>query len=86
MTGHGTYEAVAPVGSLPAPAVRANEEVTDALIDSLSRRLFAASNVLTRLAEKDGSAKEVMRLRLALERIAALGGEVGHMAREALGW
>lgn len=66
------------------------------IITDLSTRLAAASGVLTTLAEKDGRVREIMRLRLALERIALLDEQATsfgfapsthqRIAREALGW
>ncbi len=56
-------------------------------IMSLSRRLCAASEVLGALAARDGRVAEIMRLRLALERIATGGHEwEAEMAAEALRW
>lgn len=65
---------------------RCEKDATDALINSLSRRLCACSQVLSRLAEKDGPAGEALRMRAVLERIASMGGEAGEMARRELGW
>lgn len=53
---------------------------------SLANRLAAASEVLSHLAAKDGRVAELMRLREALERIAAMGGEAGEEAQRALLW
>ena len=56
------------------------------IILSVSRRLCAASEVLGQLATRDGRVAEIVRLRAALERIAAEGGVSGVIAEEALRW
>ncbi len=55
----------------------------DACINDLARRLAAASAVLGRLAERDGRVAEIMRLRAALEEIAA-GQDVTRIAWKAM--
>lgn len=61
-----------------------------ALIDMLSRRLAVCSEVLGRLATKDGPTGEAARCRIALEKIAELPFDLASMdvarsiAREAL--
>ena len=56
----------------------------------LANRLAAASAVLSQLAEKDGTVKELLRYRQALETIAELPPhreDEGHLiARKALRW
>ena len=58
----------------------------DDIVLSLADRLAAASEVLSHLASKDGRVAELMRLREALERIAAMGGEAAEEAQRALRW
>lgn len=54
------------------------------MIASLSSRIAAASAILSRLAEKNGAVKEVLRLRSELEKIVLFGGIAGAIARNAL--
>ncbi len=56
------------------------------IILAVSRRLCAASEVLGQLATRDGRVAEIVRLRAALEWIAAEGGVAGVIAEEALRW
>lgn len=67
-------------------AIAAELDRSRRLNESLAARLAAASEVLGRLAERNGHVAEILRMRLALERIAVGCSNAVLEAQLAIGW